>query len=268
MNGPSLEAELRAANPVSREVVDAMALEEGEEEMLAAIAAEMEPQPRIEGSRRSGAGFRDWLGGLQLSRRPIALAGAAAVSAVFFVAFSTGGGPAGRPATAAAAERLAKVSPTVLIDAEGWRIESAGEAHGREGSMTFIRGDVPQSVLLERESLGAALGRAAELQWWNSSARQRIGELASAGYVRIGSAPVLGTRAQIYGGNPGSKYQEFVAIWDDGGRALALRGNYLEVGVIRKRLSLLREVAADRWAAELRGEVVKTKAGVSVQPPK
>jgi hypothetical protein len=270
MNDRHLEAELRAANPVSRRAVDAMPLEAGEEEMLTAIAGEMEPQERAERSMPIGPGIRNWLGGLQLSRRPIALAGAAAVAAaVFLVAFSTGGGPVGRPATAAAAiEHLANVSPTILVEGDGWRIEGASETYGREGSMSFIRGTRPQSDLLEREGPGFAFSRFAELLWRAASAREVLGEFTS-DYLRIGSAPVLGTRAQLLRGNPGGKFEEYIAIWDDGGRALLLRGNYTDVSVLRKRLSALRVVAADRWAAALlHGEVVTTKAGVSVQPPK
>ncbi|HEX5608851.1 MAG TPA: hypothetical protein VFX45_02025 [Solirubrobacterales bacterium] len=271
MNDRNLEAELRAANPVSREAVGAMALEVGEEEMLDAIAAEVEPQPRVERAPRAGFRLPRLVGGLQLSRLPITLvASATAAAAIFLVVLSTGGGPAGRPATAAAAIRhLASVSPHILVTGPGWRIESAGETHGREGQMTFIRGNRPQSVLIEQEGFVAAVNRFAELQWRTVSARQLIGDLVSVGYVRLGSAPVLGTRAQIYSRpDPSPKLREYFAIWDDGGRALALRANRSDISAMRQHLALLRLVGADRWAAALEGEVVRTKAGVSVQPPK
>jgi hypothetical protein len=272
MSERDFEVALAAANPVSREAVVGLTLcpsgrEIGGRNLLAAITAEA-PAGGAPGELVSpGPAARAIFHRRRFGGRPLALAGAIAAVAAALIAIGTVEGPAGEPepALGAGLQRLAEVSPPILLAAPGWRVERADEAFASEGSTQFFHGDESLAQMKAEGRAGAGLRQTAELRWLSAPLRTRIGQAEAEGASPVSVATVLGAEARIFSYLPaGRNSLGAIAIWRHQGRVLEFRSYVPDIATFEQRLGALRGVAKGTWLQALPRSVVKTEAGVAV----
>jgi hypothetical protein len=235
-----IDAALRGSNPAPPNALERLDLERARREHLAGVAEEP----------RGGIELPALLSGAQPTRptfpaarpRRLALTFAASAVAMASIMLGFGLGSAGSPAPALGAlERLAKVSPHVLLDAPGWRAEAAYRVDGKVGVLSFHR----------------AGGATVEVRWRSAPARARDTP-PSSGALALGTRSVLGAPARIYVRVlRGSPEREYFAVWTQAGRQLQLRSTATSAGAFEHTLAALRLAGRDAWLAALPRRLVK-----------
>jgi hypothetical protein len=277
MSTKKTDSELRAANPVPKQTLEALDLVAGEAALGEAIVAEAQiDEPTAPPPSRSRP------------RRPVLvlLAGGLAVLAtIAVVLLAAGGASESPPAYGAELVRFAESTPLLLLEGPGWRVEDVYEAghspylprgSGGEGSMEFVNGkpipDETTRILPNGTVRGMAppsvRQRKVELSWHN-------GELGFGGNpvthpIRL---PVLGTTAQvntragrmiittragrrvIETGGPGDR--EMAAVWREDGHVLELRAAVPDLAAFEERLGWLTRVDSQTWLDAMPAKVVK-----------
>ena len=183
-------------------------------------------------------------------RRGFALAGAvAAVAAAILIAASSGRGPGGEtePALGAGLARLVKVSPPILLQAPGWRMESAEETSPATGSTRFFHG-----------------AESAELRWGPGSMAGREQAIRARGAALLTTAAALGTEARVYTRlNRGHELREAIALFERRGRVLELRSHVSDIPAFKARLGALRDVETGTWIEALPPKIVNRTDSIS-----
>lgn len=293
MNRRDVDAIIAGSNPVDIDAVESLPLGEAERELIAAIAA-VPATPPSRGSfgareaqkePRDGEGWvqRRLLGrGAHPGRRSLALGGAVAtLAAAVLIVGGAGGGTTAGPDAALGDDitELLKASPTILLDAPGWRVYKLDEPFQSQGIVNFYRSSAP---LNEPEGAKGF----AELQWSAEPLRKRIQALRSrprvlrelaqresielAPYLqRETTAPVLGTTAKVFihPESSDSPLLEGAAVWMHRGRVFQLRSFTANVADFKRRLASLREVGYRAWRAALPARIEKRGRGIFAADP-
>jgi hypothetical protein len=266
MRERDIKAAVAATNPVSRDAVKGLALGStgrnpiGGRDLLAAISTDSSIASLPSRSERV------LTLGRYLSGRSVALAAAMGLVVALLIAIGSGKGPAGapEPALGAGLQRLAKVSPPILLAAPGWRVERAGEAFASEGSTQFVHGSW---LLSELKAQGHAEGlqQTAELRWVSIPLETRVRQVKADGAVLVKTAIALGAEARVYAYPivPGDPLAA-IALWGRGGKVLEFRSYAPDISAFERRLAALRGVDKGTWLQALPRRVVKTEAGVAV----
>jgi hypothetical protein len=267
MRERDIKAAVAAANPVSRDAVMGLALGStgrnliGGRNLLAAISTDSSMASIPTRSERV------FTLGRYFSGRSVALAAAMGLVAALLIAIGSGKGPAGapEPALGAGLQRLAKVSPPILLAAPGWRVERADEAFASEGSTQFFHGSRLLSELKAEGLAGEGLQQTAELRWVSIPLETRVRQVKADGAVLVKTAIALGAEARIYAYpiGPGDSLAA-IALWGRGGRVLEFRSYVPDIAAFERRLAALRGVDKGTWLEALPRRVVKTEAGVAV----
>lgn len=240
--GNAMDEALRAANPADRDMLERLDLEQARREHLAGIGEEGRGEiapPRTSTSPRLRlpsfpAVLRPRLG--------LALGAAAAIAAAaVMLGLGLGSTGAPTPALGAVLQRLAKVSPHLLLDAPGWRAEAGYRVDGGAGFIRFRRpGD----------------GGSAELAW--RAAPTAATRPAGPRTEPLASSAALGTRAAIYARKPpGTTEREYYAVWSNPGRILRLSAKAPSLGAFARTLSDLHRVGESAWLAALPRRLVR-----------
>lgn len=277
MRTDELDLRLKAANPVPREALAALALGPAEVELGEGIIAgpASADDPAVAGltrPRRPGRG----------RRALVAAAGALAVIAgVVVVLLSANGGGDG-PSRAYAAElvRFAESSPLLLLEGPAWRVQDVTEFRGREGiegSMEFVTGKpIPyESIRItggpkaERETgmfPPAVRQRRVEL-WWHHGTLAETIAMQRKGLHPHGQRwlklPVLDTtaevdtRAEFYVNQGGPGNRQMIAFWSEGGYVLQLTAAVPDLATFQERLDWVTRVDAQTWLDAMPAKVVK-----------
>jgi hypothetical protein len=239
MSKQDIDRGLSGAYPLSRVAIEELPLDAADRELVAAIVAEpgeasvvVAPEPR----RRP-----------RVPRRYLGLATAGAVAAtVFLGVFGTGGGSPGTPAPAYGAEllRLAKISPHILLDPPNWRVAVTEVRQSLEGWTEFQHGEELRTDPPPQQG--------AKFRWHSISLQNREQEVVAHGAVETGTAPVLGTSAQVFT-YPRRVKGVFLAtaLWDQRGRAFEFRTSVRDMAAFERRLADLQWVDKDAWLAAL-----------------
>ena len=275
MSDEKFERELRGANPVAKQTLEALDLADGEASLGEAITAE----PGL-----AGAGLP--LDAPRPRRRslPPLIAGATAIAAAVVVFIASGGASSSpEPAYGAQLVRFAESTPLLLLEGSGWRVQNVNQYGGGRyaprstrgaGSMEFVTGK-PIPYASTRISSKGVSGmappsvrqRKVELSW-------RHGKLEFPAPVRHPiPLPVLDTTAyvntkagEIYiisrarkrvlnRGRPGDR--TMAAIWREGSYVLELRAAVPDLAAFRERLGWLHRVDASTWLDAMPAKVVK-----------
>lgn len=164
---------------------------------------------------------------------PVALA---ACLAVAVVVTQLGGGEHTR-AFAAEAVRLAKSSPRLLVDGDGWKVTRVDEWSAGTGEMTFAAGK-----------------RELELHWWPAS---QDGTQAPAGTGKDSdyeaAAQVLGTPVTVhrYSGT-----NDYTAYWHDGDTTIEARALAANPAEFVALLHRLQQVDVNSWLTAMPASAV------------
>jgi hypothetical protein len=227
-----LQQRLGDAAPITDDQVRALALDELEAELCAAITAQPRPAPAERPRHRS----RRWA-------LP-SLGTAAVAAAVLIVSLAGSGGgarlsPAPERAWAASAVRVANAVPRLLIGEPGWRVTRADEFTVDQGEMTFSNGTAT-----------------VDLHWRTGSFQTWVADRAHSGDA-LPAVEVLGTRAKVFRYRGSSN--DFTALWRSGRLTMELRSGYpprLSEDEYRRVLGSLKAVGVDHWLAAMPPSVV------------
>lgn len=273
MRKQDIDAAIGEAYRVDRAAVERTGLDEAKRELLAQIVA----QPAVQVEPASAAKVRRFArrrGARPLRGRNLALGGAvSAMAAALLLAIGVGAGPAGSPSPALAANlRLTKVSPHVLLDAPGWRMEGASEVEGYRGSINFSHPPgKPVSYLGGRLSM--TFEAAAQLRWRSAAPGERahppsLVHAPSSGFAFIADAPVLGASARVFARTvPRWRVRQFAAVWIQSGRALQFRSFAPSLAAFERRLASLRVVSRRSWFQALPDHLVSAKDRATLEAP-
>ncbi len=230
MNG-TLDRLLDDAALISDDEVRALALDEAERELCAAIVAR---EPR-ESTARPPRRRRSLRWGLPV------LAGAAG-AAVLAIALAGGDGQLGTSperAWAAPALRVANAVPRLLIGEPGWTVTRADQFGVEEGEMSFADG--PRGI---------------DLHWRSGSFAEWVGDRARSA-DELAPAKVLGTTARVF--RYRGPFNDYTALWRGGGYTMEFRTSYpprLSLAEYRSLLHALTAVGVDDWLSAMPASVV------------
>jgi hypothetical protein len=255
------EAALAAANPLTAQAADALALRDAEAELLEGIVAIPAHRslraPGREGAR-SGTGARR----LRIGRRlGLVLTATAVVAAV--LALLPGGERTGGPTPAFAASlvRFANNSPLVLLKAPGWHVVYTDEEPGGYGEMHFVHGSSaaaePVSSVgnAQPASIQHLAAGVASLTWMPATARIRRYDAAGREHAPTG----LGVDARRYVYEGGSRRAfDLSAYFVYRGRELHFRATVASMAIFRAELRALTPVSTTTWLQAMPASVVKT----------
>jgi hypothetical protein len=243
---------IERANPVGEQVPQALG-PDAWHEMFAGIVAE--PRPFAGPSRAEPSTARLPSG----FRMRLALGAVTSTCAVVAALFGVGLGSTGSPSRALGAglAQLARVSPHLLLESDGWQAEAGYRAGGREGVIRFFHGPrlfAPGPKVDGNRTVAAV--PTALLSWRTvDSAKGRLP--AKAGATLIGTRPALATEARVYAIPLGGGERNFVAVWSQAGRKLELRSNTQSLGAFEAMLASLRSVSRSTWLAALPAHLVR-----------
>jgi hypothetical protein len=272
MRKRDVEAAIGEAYRVDRAPFESPGLEEAKRELLSRIVAEPQevaPAPvATAGPIAERHGIGQWRG------RYLALGGAvAAMAAILLLAIGIGAGPAGSPAPALAKNlRLTAVSPHVLLDAPGWRVEGASEVAGSRGTIRFSHGD-GELVPYLGGRLSIAFEAAAELRWRSNLPPVRVHppdtvRATSSDFAFVTRASALGATVRVFArAVPPFRVRQYAAAWVQDGRYLTFRTFAPSLGAFVRRLSSLRRVSRDRWLHALPTHRVRGKDPGVIEAP-
>jgi hypothetical protein len=250
-----IDAEIKAVNPAELTEVERLRLEAAKDDLFCAIVSDSgEPEPKSGGRRR-------WRPGFGTRRRGLALGAAmCAAGAAALLLLAIGLGSAGAPSKALGAplERLAKVSPHVILDAPGWRAEAGFEVGGESGSIHYHQAAGPTWARQLGGRLKIAAVESAQLDWRVAATASPARPNSKA--VAIGTSIALDSSARIYSrAIPGSPDRTFYAVWVQSGRELQFSSTTPSRESFERRLSALRTVDEAAWLATLpEGRLVRS----------
>ncbi len=232
MSKQDVDRGLSGAYPLSRAEIDELPLDAADRELVAAIIAEPGEGPAVPTAPRRR---------VRVPRRYVGLVAAGATAFTIFLAvLGTGGGSPGAPAPAYGAEllRLAKISPHILLDPRSWRVVVIETRKALEGWTVFQLGEGPEP----------GPQRVAKLRWHSISPQKRASEVTSHGAATVGTAPVLGTTAEVYTyPSRGKGVFLATALWGQSGRAFEFRTAVPDMATFEGRLAALRRVDQESW---------------------
>jgi hypothetical protein len=258
--------------------------DDAKRELIANVLAEPQdaatPSPASETSGRSHPFSL-------VGQRSIAFAIPAIVAvAAIVLSLGLGTSPSGSPATALAnaIERLVRVSPHVLAEAPGWKMEAASQTSAGRGEIRFFKGGGEPTRYLDGGILVTEVERA-QLEWRSRPAGAGRVPGPGRGYVFEGTAPVLGVRARVFRHvfhpSPAAQRRsiwdptqlffgerkEYVAIWAQSGRALTFRSSAPDRRAFEHRLGSLALVTGAEWHRALPGHRVRHKEFAVAEDP-
>lgn len=290
MSDEKFERELRAANPVAKQTLEALDLADGEASLGEAIVAE----PTLAGESVSLAAPRRRR---RRSFRPL-IAGATAIAAAAIVFLATGGASSSpEPAYGAQLVRFAESTPLLLLEGPDWRVQNVTQAargpymppSRREGTMEFVTGKpVPyESITIEcvrevqsksgkfpickdQSASGmfppAVRQRKVELRWFHGSLEDSLEYAREISHPHGQSwtkMPVLGTtadvdtRAEFFVNQGGPGNRQMTAIWSEDGYVLELKTAVPDQEAFEERLDWLTRVDSQTWLDAMPAKVVK-----------
>lgn len=291
MSDEKFERELRAANPVAKQTLEALDLADGEASLGEAIVAE----PTLAGESVSVAAPRRRR---RRSFRPL-IAGATAIAAAAVVFLAAGGSSSSpEPAYGAQLVRFAESTPLLLLEGPNWRVQNvtqtgqgvymARSSRGT-GSMEFVTGkpvpyesarvtctrETPSKngkypVCVEQHASGmlppAVRQRKVELRWFHGSLADTVSmarEIPHPHGQKWARLPVLettadvDTRAEFFVNQGGPGNRQMTAYWSEGGYVLELRAAVPDLTAFEERLGWLTRVDSQTWLDAMPEEVVK-----------
>jgi hypothetical protein len=261
MRREEIEGLIEAADPVDRDAVAGLPLGEAKRELYEAIVAR--PQ---EGPRRVGAASPGSPPALprrsRLPRLAIAAVAALAVLGAFISGLFDGSSGSGT-ALAAARQRLARVSPHLLLEAPGWEMQAAEQSGAGEGRIEFAVDDLEQHGFLGGR-LQIETQSVARLTWRVQSPQAPRGR--DGRQRTVATAQVPGARALVrafgreeISGLPSRRARElglpaersFSAVWLDAGLHLRLDSTAPNAESFVRLLGSLRKVQGPTWLRAL-----------------
>jgi hypothetical protein len=145
-----------------------------------------------------------------------------------------GGGDSG---AWAAAVKVARAAPRLLVGQQGWTVTRADEMSVSSGEMTFARGD-----------------RQLDLHWRPRGDFALSVEKREVEQDALGTVTVAGDTARVFR-YPGTN--DFTAVWLRAGQTIEARGLAPSVGVFDATIVSLHRVDVDSWLAAMPDNVVK-----------
>jgi hypothetical protein len=291
MSDEKFERELRAANPVAKQTLEALDLAGGEASLGEAIVAE----PALAGESVSLAAPRRRR---RRSFRPL-IAGATAIAAAAIVFLATGGASSSpEPAYGAQLVRFAESTPLLLLEGPDWRVENVSQTgqgiylartSRGAGSMEFVTGKpVPDELIRatcvrhvmsksgkfpvckEERATGmlppSVRHRKVELRWFHGSLSDALDyahEISHPHGQSWTKLPVLettadvDTRAEFFVNLGGPGDRRMTALWSEGGNVLELTAFVPDLAAFEERLDWLTRVDSQTWLDAMPPNVVK-----------
>lgn len=263
MTDDQLQQFLYAANPLTADRAERLAVGEAQEDLLAALLAEPAPAATIR--RRPARVHRLRL----LPRAGLAFAAAALALVALFSLWDGGGDHGSGTAWAAEQVRFAEASPLLLLEADGWRVEYADEQSAQEGELHFRLGPTPAPQTGEVSATATPVPAdtsSADLNWRGGTLEAWIKDRATGAVVDT-TAPVLGTTAHVYqyqGGTPG--HRDITALFRYDGRVVEFRAGAADVDAFKALLARLARVDTNAWLSAMPASVVKaTNQDVAIE---
>lgn len=269
MNTRELEMALAAADPVDPVRLDGLDMETMEADLFADLESERPATSPL---------VADALPRRHPRRLAFAFAGVA-IAAILLAVVLLAGGTSSHPSRAYGAElvRFAELTPLLLLEGPGWRVEDVFQYRGREGTegqMEFLTGKpVPDESLYVHEDgtvtglLPAAVRqRKVELTWRHGNLAEtihyarRVPHPHGQHWIEL---PVLGTTAQVdtradfYANLGGPGDRRMVAYWTEDGYVLEMRASVPDQAAFEERLDWLAKVDSQTWLDAMPAQVVK-----------
>jgi hypothetical protein len=263
MRRNEIERLIDAANPVNRDAVAGLPIEEAKRALYEAIVAE----PRAERRRDDPASSESAPALSRRSRLPRLALGALAASALL-VAFVSGlfdGSSGSGTAQAAAGERLTRISPHLLLAAPGWQMQMAEQTGAAEGKIEFAADDLEQHGFLggrlqiQTQSVARLTWRLQQPDQQHRNRAHREAAIATAEVPgakaliyelkETGFVPGLGPRREGQLGLPNDR--QFSAVWFNGGLHLRLDSSAPNAEAFLRLLESLRRVQGSIWLRAL-----------------
>jgi hypothetical protein len=282
MSDEKFERELRAANPVPKQTLEALDLADGETSLAEAIVAQAAP-----------AG--EHVAHQARPRRPrsapaLAAVGVAAAAVAVIVVLAGGGASQSSPAYGAELVRFAESTPLLLLEGPDWRVDSVSQtgqglymarSSRGTGSMEFITGPPIADEITRISADGtvssmppkAVRQRKVELSWRKGKLEFSGAQFPGAPVIRPAKAPVLDTTAlvntraeRLYSrsagkthvitlGGPGDR--QMVAIWKEDGLLIEMRAWVSNLAEFEERLDWVAKVDSGTWLDAMPASVVK-----------